>query len=206
MLSRSSAFFVLLLLALPILRQTENAGKHAVLNLVVQADADVLFHRHVVEQADVLERAGNTELAGLHRVQTSRVLAVDENRAGRGLIDLRQQVKKTVVLPAPLGTDQPADFRAPDGKVHVVDCLQAAELNAQMAGFQHGRVIHVAFRNDAARRHGNHLCIRLKTLQRFSHAASPSFTASFFAGRMRSHTCRTTGALPSSITAISTMA
>ena len=197
--------FVLLLLALPILRQTEDAGKHAVLNLVVQADADVLFHRHVVEQADVLERAGNAELAGLHCVHACRVFAVDEHGAGCGLIDLRQQVKDRCLARA-VRADKPADFCAPDGKVHVVHCLQAAELNAQMAGFQHGRMIHVAFRNDAARRHGNHLCIGLKTLQRFSHAASPSFTTSFFAGRMRSSTCRTTGALPSSITAISTMA
>ena len=76
--------FVLLLLALPILRQTEDAGKHAVLNLVVQADADVLFHRHVVEQADVLERAGNAELTGLHCVHACRVLAVDECRLWAG--------------------------------------------------------------------------------------------------------------------------
>ena len=38
-----------------------------VLDLVVQADLDVIQHAHLVEQADILEGTGHTGLADLYR-------------------------------------------------------------------------------------------------------------------------------------------
>ena len=46
---------VLLFLLFPEARQAEDAGKHAVGHLVVQADAHVVLHAHVAKEADVLE-------------------------------------------------------------------------------------------------------------------------------------------------------
>ena len=57
---------MLFLLRLPVIRHPQDSAEHAVPDLVVQADAHVFFHGHVVKQPDVLERPGDARLVGVN--------------------------------------------------------------------------------------------------------------------------------------------
>ena len=116
---------------------------HAVVHLVVQADHDVLQHRLVVEQADVLEGAGDAgpvDLGGGHAVD---VLAVQQDGAVGGLVDLGQQVEDGGLAGA-VGADEAGDLRAAQGNVEVVHGLEAAEGDAQVDALEDGRLVGVA--------------------------------------------------------------
>ena len=52
---------MLALLLLPVTGQPQDAAEHIIFDLVVQADSHVLFHGHLVKQADVLEGTGNAQ-------------------------------------------------------------------------------------------------------------------------------------------------
>ena len=67
----------------------------------------------------------------------------------------------TVVLPAPLGPIRPAISVRADGQVEVLHGLQAAELDAQVARFQHGALVHIPLGDDAVAGHGHHLRFRI---------------------------------------------
>ena len=56
-------------------RQTQDAGPHIVPDLVVQTDFDVIQHRHIIEQSDILEGTCNTGLADKLGVLAGNVLA-----------------------------------------------------------------------------------------------------------------------------------
>ena len=66
-------------------RQTQDAGPHIVPDLVVQTDLDVIQHRHIIEQADILEGTCNTGLADKLGVLAGNVLAVQNDVALSGL-------------------------------------------------------------------------------------------------------------------------
>ena len=195
-------------LLLPVGGQAEDAGEHAVLHLIVKADAHVFLHRHVAKEADVLERAGDTQLVGLHGVHAGGVLAVEDDHAGGGLIHLGQQVEYGGLARA-VGADEARDLGAPDGQVKVLHGFQAAELHAQVARFQHGALVHVALGHDGMAGDGHHLGFGLP-LVLLRHAASPSFPGLVFSRRTSalrrwSRTLKN-GLLVASITRISTMA
>ena len=199
---------VLLLLLLPVGGQAEDAGEHAVLDLVVKADAHVFLHRHVAEEADVLERAGDAQLVGLHGVHAGGVLAVEDDHAGGGLVDLGQEVKHRGLARA-VGADEAGDLGLADGEVEVLHGLQAAELHAQVAGFQHGALVHIPLRDDGMAGDGHHSGVGLPLLL-LGHAASPSFPGLVFLRRRSALTrwSRTlkNGLLVASMTRISTTA
>ena len=188
---------------------TEDAGEHAVLDLVVQADAHVVLHRHVVEQADVLERAGDAQLVGLDGVHARGVLAVDQHRAHRGLVDLGQQVEHGGLARA-VGADQAGDLRLADDQVEILNGLQAAEFDAQVARLQNGGAVVVALGNDALAGRGHHLGVQKPLLVLgLRHSAAPPFCACA-AGPPRwislPNSERIIGLLVASMTSISTMA
>ena len=74
----------------PVLRQAEHRRCKGVLGFVVKTDQNVIQHRQIAEQADVLEGTGNAHLVDLNGRLPCRVHAVEQDRAARRLIDLGQ--------------------------------------------------------------------------------------------------------------------
>ena len=101
-----------------------------------------------------------------------QVLTVDQDSAAGGFIHLGQQVEDRGLSGA-VGADQTGDLGLADGQVEIVHGLQAAELNAQVAGFQDRDLIHVPFRNDRMGGNRHHFCIGPVPSDFFRHAASP---------------------------------
>ena len=60
-----------------------------------------------------------------------------------GLIDLGQKVEDRRLTGA-VGPDEAGDLRAADGHVEVIDCLQAAEGDAEVDAFEHGGLVRVS--------------------------------------------------------------
>ena len=195
---------MLLFFALPECGQAENAGEHAVTDLVVKADAHIVLHRHVAEQADILKRAGDAEPVGLHGIHARGVASVEKDGAHRGLVYLGQQVKHGGLARA-VGADQARDFRFADDEVEILHGMQAAELNAQMAGLQDGRDMEIPLRNDAVAGRGNHLGGGLFLLRHALSASFKEFSRRAW-GRMRPSAALNAGLLVASMTRISTMA
>ena len=54
----------------------EDTGKQGVFFLVVKSHFDVIQHRHLVEEPDVLESTGNARFADLHRGLAGQIDAV----------------------------------------------------------------------------------------------------------------------------------
>ena len=115
--------------------QAQDAGPHAVLDLVVQADLDVIQHTHIVEQADILERTGHTGLADEFRVLAGDVLAVQDDVALGRLVNTGEHVKYGG-LAGTVGADQTIEVAFLNGKIQLGNGLQAAESNTQVAYFQ----------------------------------------------------------------------
>ena len=119
------------LLVLPIRRQAQHALKAGVTLLVMQADLNVILHRHGIKQANVLEGTGNTHAVDLVDRLARGVLTVEQDGAVRGLIHLGEQVEDRGLTGA-VGADQTGNLGLADSQAKVVDCLKATELNAQV--------------------------------------------------------------------------
>ena len=143
---------------LPVRRQTQHALKTRVALLVVQADLNVVLHRHGVEQANVLERTGDTHTVDLIDRLARGVLAVEQDSTVRGLVHLGEQVEDRG-LTGTVGTDQTGDLGLTDGQAKVVDCLKAAKFNAQVDALERRALAQVAVGNDGARRIRDHLAL-----------------------------------------------
>ncbi len=100
----------------PVLRQAEHCRTERVFRLVVKADENVVEHRQIAEQADILEGSGNAHLVDLNGGLPCCVHAVEQDGTARRLIDLGKKVK-TVVLPAPFGPIRPAISVLPMAKL-----------------------------------------------------------------------------------------
>jgi hypothetical protein len=149
---------VLALLLLPVAGETEDTGEHIVADLIMQADADILFHGHLVKKTDILEGTGDAQAGGLNNAHAVQILPVDEHRAGGGLIDFGEKIENGGFSGA-VGADQAGDLRFTDGQVEIIDRFQAAELDAEMTGLHDRDLIDVPLGNDGMGRHGDHLCI-----------------------------------------------
>ena len=146
------------LLVLPIRRQAQHALKAGVALLVMQADLNVILHRHGVEQANVLECTGNTNAVDLIDRLARGVLAVEQDGAVRGLVHLGEQVEDRG-LTGTVRADQTGDLGLTDGQAKVVYCLKAAKFNAQVDALERRALAQVAIGNDGARRIRDHLAL-----------------------------------------------
>lgn len=169
----------------------------------MQADAHVVLDGHVIKQADILERTRDTQLVGLRGVHARSIAAIEQNRAHRRLIHLSQQVEDGGLARA-VRADQAGDFRLADNQVEILDGMQAAEIDAQVARLQHGALMKIAFGDDAVAGRRNHP--GRGALLRLRHASSASFFCPFLCGMMRCTRLRSVGLFVASMTRISTMA
>ena len=158
------------LFVLPIRRQAQHALKAGVALLVVQADLNVILHRHGVEQANVLECTGNTHAVDLVDRLARGVLAVEQDGAVRGLVNLGEQVEDRSLAGA-VGADETGNLGLADSQAKVVDCLKATELNAQVDALECRALAQVTIGNDGARRIRDHLA--LLELKFTGHRLSP---------------------------------
>ena len=126
----------------------------------------------------------------------------------RRLVHLGQQVEDGGLACA-VRADEAGDFRSADDEVEVLDGVQAAEVDAQIAGLQHGLGIQIALGDDAVARRGHHAGSASRLL--LGHALSPSFAEACALERRSlaasiSMPLRSCGLLVASMTRISTMA
>ena len=80
----------------------------------MQADLNVILHRHGIEQADVLEGTGNTHAVDLIDRLARGVLAVEQDGTVRGLVHLGEQVEDRG-LAGTVGADETGDLSLADG-------------------------------------------------------------------------------------------
>ncbi len=92
-------------LLLPVPWETEHVGKEVRLHGVAEAHEHVLFDRHLVEKADVLERSGDAHAVYLGNGLAGRVDAVEQDRTARGLIHAGQKVEDSSLAGA-VGADE----------------------------------------------------------------------------------------------------
>ena len=191
-----------LLFVLPVAGKTEDAADGGILLGIVQADFDVVLNGQVGEQADILEGTGDTCAVHLHGVHAGSFLAVEKDGAVGGLVYLGQQVEDGGLACA-VGADQTGDFGLTDGQVEIINRLQAAELDAQVARFKYGSCVKIALRNDTRAGDRNHFLLLI------THACAPPSLSSFllwdFANRP-SMNILMRSLLETSMTRISTMA
>ncbi len=131
--ARSCAFR----LAPPVGRRAQDTRERRIRLGVVEAHLNVVLHRHGVEQANILERTGNTHAVDLADRLAARVVAVQQDRAARGRVHLGKQVEDRG-LTGTVGADQTGDLSLADGQAKVIDCLKATEFNAQVQGLENG--------------------------------------------------------------------
>ena len=76
----------------------------------------------------------------------------------RRLVHLGEQVEDRG-LAGTVGADETGDLSLADGQAKVIDCLKAAEFNAQVDALERRALAQVAVGNDGARRIRDHLAL-----------------------------------------------
>ena len=107
------------------------------------ADHDVFEHGHGLEQADVLEGAGQSLFGDAARLETVEPPGFATGRgehqvAAGGGVDAGQAVEKGGLAGA-VGADQGHDLTMADAQVQVVQGADAAEIHGQAADFEQRR-------------------------------------------------------------------
>src|SRR6266480_2318746 len=113
--------------------QPEDRAQDAALQARVHPDEHVLERRHLWEEADVLERAADTELRDRVWRLVGDVDAVEDDHARRRAVEAGEHVEEGR-LAGPVRADQADDRALRDREVEVVDGEQAAELLADVVG------------------------------------------------------------------------
>ena len=135
----------------------------------MQTDADIVLHGHLVEQPNILEGSRQAQLIGLSSVHPCRILAVDHDCSGCRLVYLGEQVENRGLSRA-VGADQAGNLRFSDGQVEIVHGTQTAEINTQMAAFQHRAFSKIPLGNNGTGRERNHFRVAFP-LDLLTHAA-----------------------------------
>ena len=123
---------------------------------IVQSNQNIVQHRQVLEQADVLEGAGYSRLVNLDSVHPGGVLGVQKNGPPRGVVYLGEKIEHRR-LSRPVRADQRGNLGAADSDIEVVHCCQSAEVNAQVARLQNGDLVHIPFGHEVLAWHGDQL-------------------------------------------------
>jgi hypothetical protein len=114
-------------------RRAHDRAEQPAFQAGVHADEHVLERRHVLEEADVLERPADAALGDRVRRHTGHVLAVEDDLAGGGLVHAREHVEERRLAGA-VRADQADDLAPRDREVDVVGRDEPAELLADFVG------------------------------------------------------------------------
>jgi len=104
----------------------------------MRADADVVHHRKVRKQRDVLEGAADADLGDPVRRPRQDARALHQDVAGRRLVEPRQAVEERRLAGA-VGADQSEDLALVHVEGHTVERNDAAEHDADVANREQGR-------------------------------------------------------------------
>jgi hypothetical protein len=115
--------------------QTQDPGHEAGSAALVRAEQHVLADRHRGEQAEVLERARDTQLGDPMRLAREHVLAVEPDRAGLRRVQPADAVEERRLARA-VRPDEPADLTAFDIERRLVQRCDASELNSETVDLQ----------------------------------------------------------------------
>ena len=110
--------------------RAQDAPDDPALQAAMHPDEDVLERRHLLKEADVLERPADAALGGGVWRRTGDVPAVEDDAARGRLVDAGDHVEERRLAGA-VGPDQAHDGALRDREVDVVDRDQAAELLSQ---------------------------------------------------------------------------
>ncbi len=99
----------------------------------VPADQEVGEHGGILEQFDVLERAGDAEFGDAECRLLRDVFILEINAARGRIVDPRNQVEDRA-LAGPVGTDNRQYLALLDREADGVDRFQAAEMQGQILG------------------------------------------------------------------------
>ncbi len=149
----------------------EKRGVHR----VVHADKDVLLHRHLAEEADVLERTGDAEAVDLDRVHAGGIDTVQKDRAAGRLVDLREEVEDRRLAGA-VRADDAGNLGRAHCDVEVVDCREAAEVDAEVLDLEDERLSEVALGDQVGRRYRKQhlaLTLALDLIRAIGHLSPP---------------------------------
>ena len=105
----------------------------------VGADANVVEHRQIGKQRDVLEGAADADLGDPVRRARQDALPFDQDVAGTRLIEPGRQLN-SVVLPAPFGPIRPRIAPLLHAKGHAIQRNEAAEHDADVANREQGSI------------------------------------------------------------------
>jgi hypothetical protein len=119
------------------------AGEQQVLHpagmaVAMAADQQVLQHRGVLEELDVLEGAGDAVARHHMRRHARNHLALEAHLARGRPVERGDQVEDRRLAGA-IGSDQREHLVGPDLEGHVVHGQQAAEADREIRGFEHRR-------------------------------------------------------------------
>src|SRR5258705_4227478 len=101
--------------------------------MAVPADQKVAEHSRILEQFDVLERAGDAELRDAECGLVRDVLILEIDPARGRAVDPRDQVEDRTFSRS-IGTDDGKYLALLDGEADGVDRLQASEMQGQIFG------------------------------------------------------------------------
>ena len=101
------------------------------------ADANVVDHRKVGKQRDVLEGAADADFGNLVRRALQDADAVHQDVAGARLVEPGEAVEERGLAGA-VGPDQAEDLAVVHVKGHAVQCDDAAEHDADVANRKQG--------------------------------------------------------------------
>ena len=162
------------LLGPPVRGQTGERAAQAVAHGVVQPHLHIVLHAQPLEQADVLERAGDAHAVDLVGGLALGIHAVEQDHAARRLVHVGDEIEHGRLAGA-VRADEPGDLRAADDKRKVLHRMQAAKVDAEMVDVEDRDLVDVARRHHAPARNGNQII----------HYASPAFSALRFASTVR---------------------
>ena len=141
----------------PVFRQAEDRGGGGVFHFFVQRDQHIIQNGQIAEQADVLERAGDTHVVDFDRGLPCRGDAIEQNTPARRLVDIRQEVEDRSFART-VRADQSGDLGRADGDVEIADRGQTAKVNAEMACFKNRAACHIALGQQVGIGLRNQLC------------------------------------------------
>ena len=120
-----------------VLWQREQQARGAVVQMPVHAHHDVFQQRHLLEDADVLERACDAHLRDLVRLSADQVLAIERERPARGCEQAGDQIEHRRLAGA-VRADQTEDAALRHVNVDVLQDRQAAKALGNGCEFEHG--------------------------------------------------------------------
>ena len=103
--------------------------------MIVQPRLDVVQHRKLLEQTDILKGTGNAVLVDFNGLMSCNIFSVQPDKSLVRLIDAGQKIEYRR-LPRAVGADQPVQLPFLDLKVEIIHSTEAAKGDRQIIYFQ----------------------------------------------------------------------